>query len=82
MGNDMKIIKLMLVIVFVMGVLVGVVVFLVVEEKIEFKLVWFIYVGWMFWGYFEDSGIMDKWVDKYGIDVEIVQFNDYVELIN
>jgi NitT/TauT family transport system substrate-binding protein len=34
------------------------------------------------WGYLEDSGIMDKWADKYGIDVEIVQFNDYVESIN
>ncbi|MEM9350468.1 MAG: putative urea ABC transporter substrate-binding protein, partial [Pseudomonadota bacterium] len=29
----------------------------------------------------EDSGIMDKWADKYGIDVEIVQINDYVESI-
>jgi len=25
---------------------------------------------------------MDKWADKYGIDVEIVQINDYVESIN
>ncbi|MEM9855654.1 MAG: putative urea ABC transporter substrate-binding protein, partial [Pseudomonadota bacterium] len=33
------------------------------------------------WGYLEDSGIMDKWADKYGIDVEIVQINDYVESI-
>jgi len=34
------------------------------------------------WGYLEDSGIMDKWADKYGIDVEIVQINDYIESIN
>ena len=33
------------------------------------------------WGYLEDSGIMDKWADKYEIDVEIVQINDYVESI-
>lgn len=52
------------------------------EEKTEFKLAWSIYVGWMPWGYLEDSGIMDKWADKYGIDVEIVQINDYVESIN
>ncbi|MEM6905151.1 MAG: putative urea ABC transporter substrate-binding protein, partial [Pseudomonadota bacterium] len=39
-------------------------------------------VGWMPWGYLETSGIMDKWADKYGIDVEIVQINDYVESIN
>lgn len=52
------------------------------QEKTEFKIAWSIYVGWMPWGYLEDSGIMDKWADKYGIDVEIVQFNDYVESIN
>ncbi|MEM8698738.1 MAG: putative urea ABC transporter substrate-binding protein [Pseudomonadota bacterium] len=52
------------------------------EEKTEFKLAWSIYVGWMPWGYLEDSGIMDKWAEKYGIDVEIVQINDYVESIN
>ncbi|MGG7566041.1 putative urea ABC transporter substrate-binding protein [Rhodovulum sp. DZ06] len=52
------------------------------EEKTEFRIAWSIYVGWMPWGYLEDSGIMDKWADKYGIDVEIVQINDYVESIN
>jgi len=51
-------------------------------EKTEFKVAWSIYVGWMPWGYLEDSGIMNKWADKYGIDVEIVQINDYVESIN
>ncbi|MEO0342183.1 MAG: putative urea ABC transporter substrate-binding protein [Pseudomonadota bacterium] len=52
------------------------------EEKTEFKLAWSIYVGWMPWGYLEDSGIMDKWAEKYEIDVEIVQINDYIESIN
>ena len=52
------------------------------QEKTDFKIAWSIYVGWMPWGYLEDSGIMDKWADKYGIDVEIVQINDYVESIN
>jgi len=52
------------------------------EEKTEFKVAWSIYVGWMPWGYLETSGIMDKWADKYGIDVEIVQINDYIESIN
>jgi len=52
------------------------------EEKTSFKVCWSIYVGWMPWGYLQDSGIMDKWADKYGIDVEIVQINDYVESIN
>ncbi|MFX3680549.1 MAG: putative urea ABC transporter substrate-binding protein [Hyphomicrobiales bacterium] len=51
-------------------------------EKTEFSVCWSIYVGWMPWGYLEESGIMEKWADKYGIDVEIVQINDYVESIN
>jgi NitT/TauT family transport system substrate-binding protein len=52
------------------------------QERTEFRVAWSIYVGWMPWGYLEESGIMDSWADKYGIDVEIVQINDYVESIN
>ena len=51
-------------------------------EKTDFKVCWSIYVGWMPWGHIQDSGIMKKWADKYGISVEIVQINDYVESIN
>lgn len=51
-------------------------------EKSDFKVCWSIYVGWMPWGYLQDSGIMKKWADKYDISVEIVQINDYVESIN
>ena len=28
------------------------------------------------------QGIVKKWADKYGINIEVKQFNDYVELIN
>lgn len=52
------------------------------EEKTDFSVCWSIYVGWMPWGYLQDSGIMKKWADKYDISVEIVQINDYVESIN
>lgn len=52
------------------------------QEKTDFRVAWSIYVGWMPWGYLQDSGIMEKWADKYGIDVEIVQINDYIESIN
>ncbi|MEM1360691.1 MAG: putative urea ABC transporter substrate-binding protein [Pseudomonadota bacterium] len=52
------------------------------QEKTDFRVAWSIYVGWMPWGYLEDSGIMKKWADKYGITVDIVQINDYVESIN
>ena len=52
------------------------------QEKDSFRVAWSIYVGWMPWGYLEESGIMDRWAETYGIDVEIVQINDYVESIN
>ncbi|MCD7058929.1 putative urea ABC transporter substrate-binding protein [Pelagibacterium xiamenense] len=52
------------------------------QEKTEFSVCWSIYVGWMPWGYLEESGIMDKWADMYGISVDIVQINDYIESIN
>jgi NitT/TauT family transport system substrate-binding protein len=34
------------------------------------------------WDYGEQSGIIKKWADKYGIEIEVVQVNDYVESIN
>lgn len=55
---------------------------LAAAEKKDFKIAWSIYAGWMPWGYAADSGMMKKWADKYGIKVEIVQINDYVESIN
>tara|TARA_R110002074_G_scaffold321095_1_gene491585 strand:- start:1231 stop:2295 length:1065 start_codon:yes stop_codon:yes gene_type:complete len=50
--------------------------------KKDFKVAWSIYVGWMPWGYAADNGIVKKWADKYGINIEVVQFNDYIESIN
>ena len=50
--------------------------------KKDFKVAWSIYVGWMPWGYAADTGIVKKWADKYGINIEVKQFNDYVESIN
>ena len=52
------------------------------QEKTDFKLCWSIYAGWMPWGYLADTGIMKKWADKYAINIEIVQLNDYIESIN
>lgn len=52
------------------------------EVKKDFKVGWSIYVGWMPWGYAADTGIVKKWADKYGITIEVKQFNDYVESIN
>lgn len=52
------------------------------KKKKDFTLAWSIYVGWMPWHYINESGIMKKWAKKYGINVKIVQINDYIESIN
>ncbi len=48
----------------------------------SFKVCWSIYVGWMPWSYGAEQGIVKKWGEKYGIDIEVVQINDYIESIN
>ncbi|MBO0663579.1 putative urea ABC transporter substrate-binding protein [Jiella sp. MQZ9-1] len=50
--------------------------------KKDFSVCWSIYAGWMPWGYMQDSGILKKWADKYGLSIKAVQINDYVESIN
>ena len=52
------------------------------QEKTSFRIAWSIYVGWMPWGYAADAGIVDRWAEKYGIEIEVVQINDYIESIN
>lgn len=48
----------------------------------DFKICWSIYVGWMPWAYGAEAGVVKKWADKYGISIDVVQINDYVESIN
>jgi NitT/TauT family transport system substrate-binding protein len=48
----------------------------------SFKVCWSIYAGWMPWGYAAEQKIVDKWAEKYGIEIEVVQINDYIESIN
>jgi NitT/TauT family transport system substrate-binding protein len=48
----------------------------------NFKICWSIYVGWMPWAYGAEQGIVKKWADKYDIEIEVVQINDYIESIN
>ncbi len=47
-----------------------------------YRLAWSHYTGWEPWGYAADNGIIKKWADKYGIDVEVTLVNDYIESIN
>ena len=48
----------------------------------KFKACWSHYTGWEPWGYATSQGILKKWADKYGIEVEMTLVNDYVESIN
>jgi NitT/TauT family transport system substrate-binding protein len=52
------------------------------QPRDEFNIGWSIYAGWMPWPYAQQAGIVKKWADKYGIKINIVQVNDYVESIN
>lgn len=53
----------------------------VAAEKKTFRMAWSIYAGWMPWPYAQQSGILKKWADKYGINIELKQM-DYIESIN
>ena len=52
------------------------------EVKDKFSVAWTIYAGWMPWDYADNAGIVKKWADKYDIEIDVVQINDYVESIN
>lgn len=52
------------------------------KQRHEFNIGWSIYAGWMPWPYAQQAGIVKKWADKYGIKINIVQVNDYVESVN
>lgn len=51
-------------------------------ERTTFNIGWSIYAGWMPWPYADQAGIVDKWEEKYGIEINFVQVNDYVESVN
>ncbi len=52
------------------------------ESGKTYQVAWSHYTGWEPWGYAENSGILKKWADKYGIDIKLTLVNDYIESIN
>jgi|UniRef100_UPI0035CA81DB NitT/TauT family transport system substrate-binding protein len=52
------------------------------KPRHDFTIGWSIYAGWMPWPYAQQAGIVKKWADKYGIKINVVQVNDYVESVN
>jgi NitT/TauT family transport system substrate-binding protein len=49
--------------------------------KQEFRVAWSLYVGWLPWDYAAKSGILKKWADRHGIQIELVQVDDYSKSI-
>ncbi len=52
------------------------------QAKDAFTLCWSHYTGWEPWAYADANGIVKKWADKYGINIEVKLINDYIESIN
>lgn len=52
------------------------------KARTEFFIGWSIYTGFMPWYYAGKAGIVEKWAKKYGITINLVQVNDYIESIN
>lgn len=52
------------------------------KPRTDFTIGWSIYAGWMPWPYAQRAGIVKKWADKYGITLNVVQVNDYIESVN
>lgn len=48
----------------------------------KFRVAWSHYTGWEPWAYAQQSGVLKKWAQKYGIEIELTLVNDYVESIN
>lgn len=43
------------------------------QSKPRFRVAWSIYTGWMPWDYANRSGVLKRWADKYGVDIELVR---------
>jgi NitT/TauT family transport system substrate-binding protein len=78
----MKMMKNFFVVLFLAAFIIGSLGFNSDASAKTYKIAWSHYTGWEPWQYAKKSGILKKWADKYGVTIEMVFFNDYVESIN
>lgn len=69
-------------VVFVAQLMVSPLEALAAQKKPHFKIAWSIYVGWMPWDYADHAGILKKWADKYGVEIELLPRMNYIDSIN
>ncbi len=48
----------------------------------KFRIAWSHYTGWEPWEFARHQGILDKWAQKNGIEIQLDMVNDYIESIN
>lgn len=51
-------------------------------DKPTLRLGWIVFTPWLPLSYAQQSGVLKKWADKYDVNIELVQFNDYIESVN
>lgn len=51
------------------------------QARERYTVAWTLYAGSMPLAYADETGILQKWGDRYGFDLEAVQMNDYIEAI-
>ncbi|MFP1679676.1 putative urea ABC transporter substrate-binding protein [Alloalcanivorax sp. C16-2] len=51
------------------------------QARERYTVAWTLYAGSMPLAYADETGILKKWGDRYGFDLEAVQMNDYIEAI-
>ncbi|RLM02090.1 hypothetical protein BIY27_25865 [Gibbsiella quercinecans] len=54
----------------------------IADKPPQVRIAWSVYVGSMPLGYAQESGILKRWGEKFGVDLSAVQVNDYIEGIN
>lgn len=64
--------------ILMLAVMAGSIAPTIAQTKTSFTVGYVIYVGFMPYAWMEQSGILDKWADKYGIEINLVQINDYI----
>lgn len=47
----------------------------------SFKVCWSHYIGWEPWAYAQQSGVLEKWAKKYGIEIQLELVPDYLASI-